>query len=310
MAIIKEHGKFHLGIYPLNALIMLALHFVLDQKYFIDYIKIVEPYIPFLKNLTFALAVIFIILSIRNGLNALISKIDQSKGEIYNLHRVTRLIALALIVYVSVTFLFQEPYRGLAGLGIVSLILGFALQAPITSFIAWLYIIFRRPYKVGDRIQINEYRGVVTEISYLDTILEEFSGDYLVNDRKSGRMIYFPNSRILADRVINYNGPIEPFIWNETAIQIAFTSEIEFVEKCLKEACIKDFKEQYPSRSLSGNEPDVYFRVNKFSWMEAVISYPVEPTDTTGRRNRILRYALPMLNTEPDKVSFPEGTRR
>ncbi len=310
MAFIKEHSKLHLGIYPLNALIMISLHFLLGLDSISDYLGFIEVYIPFLKNLTFALSIIFIILAIRNLLNALISKIDQNEGEIYNLNRIIRLIALALVAYVSITFLFQEPYKGLAGLGIVSLILGFALQAPITSFIAWLYIIFRTPYKVGDRIQINENCGVVIEISYLDTILEEFSGDYLGNDRKSGRMIYFPNSRILIDKVINYSGPIAPFIWNETPIQIAFDSDIEFVEECLKEASVRDFKEKYPTRSLVGNEPDVYFRVNDYSWMEAVVSYPVEPNDTTGRRNRILRYALPLLNAQPDKVKYPIGRRR
>ncbi len=57
-------------------------------------------------------------------------------------------------------------------------------------------------------------------------------------------------------------------------------------------------------------QPKVYFRVNKFAWMEAVVSYPVEPLDLTGRRNRILKSALPMLNAAPDKVKFPEGTLR
>src|SRR5699024_1366162 len=110
----------------------------------------------------------------------------------------------------------------LTGLGLVSLVLGFALQAPITSFIAWLYIIFRKPYKVGNRIQINEHRGDVIEISYLDTIIQECSGDYLGNDRQSGRIIHFPNSMILTDKVTNYSGQHKPFIWNETAVQIAY----------------------------------------------------------------------------------------
>jgi len=44
--------------------------------------------------------------------------------------------------------------------------------------------------------------------------------------------------------------------------------------------------------------------------MEAVVTYPVEPKDTSERRNRILRYALPLLNESPDKVKFPEGTQR
>lgn len=57
-------------------------------------------------------------------------------------------------------------------------------------------------------------------------------------------------------------------------------------------------------------EPTVYFRINRFAWMEAVVTYPVEPKDTSERRNRILRYALPLLNESPDKVKFPEGTQR
>ena len=35
-------------------------------------------------------------------------------------------------------------------------ILGFALQAPISSFIGWIYILARAPYRVGDRIQVLE----------------------------------------------------------------------------------------------------------------------------------------------------------
>lgn len=48
-------------------------------------------------------------------------------------------------------------------MGILSLILGFALQTPITSFIAWIYILVRTPYRVGDRIKIGEATGYVVE---------------------------------------------------------------------------------------------------------------------------------------------------
>src|SRR5690606_25122927 len=121
-------------------------------------------------------------------------------------------------------------------LGLISLVLSFSLQAPITSFIGWLYIVFRRPYMVGNRIQINSHRGDVIEISYLDTVILECSGDYLGNDKRSGRVIRFPNSLILREEIINYSGPQVPFIWNETAIQIAYTSDLKFVENCLVEA--------------------------------------------------------------------------
>ena len=85
------------------------------------------------------------------------------------------------------------------------------------------------------------------------------------------------------------------------------------MEECLLAASARDFKDRYPQ--LADQEkvewkPAVYFRINSYAWMEAVVSYPVEPKDTASRRNRILRYALPLLNNEPDKVKFPEGTLR
>lgn len=302
----KSINKTWTVIYSLGIVIFMGSYYFLD----LGLLPSLNKLTPFIENLSFTLSIIFIILLLRTILEGLIYKGNREQGEEYNLKRVTRLVAIILIIYVVITFMFQQPYQGLAGLGIISLIIGFALQAPISSFIAWLYIVVRKPYKVGDRIEINEHKGDVIEVRYLDTILEEFSGNYLVNDRLSGRIIHFPNSMVLKDKVINYSGQFKPFIWNETVVQISYTSDLDFVESCLIDATTLDFKEKYPNKSTEGIEPAVYFRNNKYAWMEAVVSYPVEPFDTTGRRNRILRYALPLLNAEPDKVRFPEGTRR
>ena len=67
-------------------------------------------------------------------------------------------------------------------LALISLILGFALQTPITSFIGWIYIMVRAPYRVGDRIKIGEASGDVIDVSYFDTMLWEFGGHYLSTD--------------------------------------------------------------------------------------------------------------------------------
>lgn len=305
----EKNRKYWIGVYALCAIALLILHYALDLKFFSP----ITQFVPFLKTFSFTLAILALILLIRTVLEKLIDRLDRKRGDRYNLKRVTRLIANIFIIFFILSSLFQNPYKSLAGLGLASLVLGFALQAPITSFIAWLYIIFRRPYQVGDRIQISKHKGDVIEISYLDTIIQECSGDYLGNDRRSGRLIHFPNSKILTDRIINYSGPQKPFIWNETAVQVAYTSDLQFVEKCLTTVASKDFKKKYPKRSQQEVEhwkPATYFRVNKYAWLEAVISYPVEPYDTTGRRNRILREVLPLLNAEPDKVQFPEGVRR
>src|SRR5690606_36599322 len=141
-----------------------------------------------------------------------------SEGDKHNLTSIVRLTVTVLTLIVIAAFLFQNLYAIAVSFGLISLVLGFALQAPNASFIGWLYIIFRKPYKIGDRIQLENVRGDVVEANYFDTAILDCSGDYLQNDRRSGRVIYFPNSIVLKSEVINYAGPIVPFIWNETAL--------------------------------------------------------------------------------------------
>ncbi len=305
----NQNGKHWITIYALMAVLLIAIHYLLDLKFFDSW----EDYIPYLKKFSLSLFLISVIFMISKIIARVVNAQTRSEGDRYNLLRITRFLSIVFSLIVVVSFLFKNLYAAALSLGLFSLIVGFALQAPITSFIAWVYLIFRRSYLVGDRIQIKGLRGDVVQISYLDTSILECHGDYLGNDRLSGRVIHFPNSLILREEVINYSGPQIPFIWDETALQVLYTSDLAFVEKCLLEAARNDFKEQYPQRrgkSAEQWEPEVYFRVNIRAWMEAVISYPVEPHDTTGRRNRILRYTLPMLNAAPDKVQFPDTPKR
>lgn len=292
--------------YAIAALTFLFIHHISSLSIFDPW----SIYRPFAKKLSLSMAFISIVLLIGKTLEKIIESKTETHGDRYNLLQVNNLLTLVFILIVVISFLFQNLYAIAASLGLMSLVLSFALQAPISSFIAWLYIIFRKPYQVGDRIQIDGHKGDVIEINYLDTIIEEFGGSYLSNDRHTGRVIHFPNSMVLRAHVINYSGSFVPFIWNETIIQIAYTSDLEFVEKCLRTAVETDFANQYPKMDARQNQADIFFRSNSYAWMEAVVSYPVDPFDTTGRRKRILKLALPMLNAEPSKVQFPAGVNR
>ncbi len=299
----KTHGvRGHIVL----AVLFLAIYYLVNLPILSPW----ESYRPFAQKFSMSAFLIVIIFLIGKIIEKIIESRTETEGVRYNLLRITRLITIIFVLIVGISFLFQNLYTAAVSFGIISLILGFALQAPITSFIAWLYIVFRRPYHVGDRIQVDGHIGDVIEISYLDTKIEECNGAYLGNDRKSGRIILFPNSLILKTQITNYSGPFNPFIWNETALQVGFTSDLAFVEQCLLDAALEDFTKRYPDLDLTDHMPAVYFRNNDFAWMEAVVSYTVEPEDTTGRRNRILQSALPKLNANPDKVKFPEGSLR
>ncbi len=305
----KTNDKRWIVIYGILSVMLIVIHSIIELEIFNSW----SEYIPMIKKLSLSLFLITCIFLISKIISSVINNQKHLEGDRYNLLRIVRFLTIVFSLVIGASFLFQNLYAAAVSFGLISLVVGFALQAPITSFIAWVYLVFRRSYLVGDRIQIKGFRGDVVEISYLDTSILECSGDYLGNDRMSGRIVRFPNSLILKEEVINYSGPETPFIWNETQIQIAYTSDLQFVEECLLAAAIRDFKEFYPTFATKKNElwePAVYFRINTYAWMEAVVSYPVEPEDTTGRRNRILRYALPLLNASPDKVKFPEGALR
>lgn len=287
-------------------LLLLAMRYVSNLRVF-------EPWAswrPFVQKFTTTTALILVVLILGNLAQRWIARNEFNVGHRYNLLRVTRLVTSIFVAILMLSFLFQNLYAAAASFGLISLVLGFALQSPISSFIAWLYIIFRKPYQVGDRIQLKTMRGDVVEIHYLDTILQECRGDYLSHDHPSGRLIHFPNSIVLNSEIINYSGGLLPFIWNEAVIQVAYSSDMAFLEKTLLDAAREDFAERYPEYAAHANsswEPRMYFRANKSNraWMEAVISYPVKPVDTTERRNQILRKVMPRLNSNPDLVQYP-----
>ncbi len=152
----------------------------------------------------------------------------------YNLVKLVHLIALACVGLVIISFLFQNWYTAAVSLGLISLLVGFALQTPISSFIGWINLLIRAPYHVGDRIQVDTFKGDVVEISYFDTTLWEFGGDYLTSDIHSGRLIRFPNSLILQAPVYNYSWRKFPYIWNEIPFHVGYNSDLHYVTTTIK----------------------------------------------------------------------------
>jgi small-conductance mechanosensitive channel len=243
----------------------------------------------------------------------------------YNLHRVADLLAALVAAFVAVTVVFRNWYGAAVSLGLLSLILGFALQTPITSLLAWVYILVRRPYRVGDRIRIGDASGDVIDVSYLDTTLWEFGGEYLSTDHPSGRLIKFPNGHVLTSTVYNYSWPLFPYIWNEIKLHVAYDSDLEWVAQVMKEAAQEILGEQMMSRVRTYREllaktpvdhlevrehPAVFFRVSDNTWLEAIVRYLVEPKEGGRVKTRLLQELLTRLNAEPERVQFPKGNLR
>lgn len=243
----------------------------------------------------------------------------------YNLKRVSRLVIWLVVGFLVLTIFFQNWYTAVVSFGLISLILGFALQTPITSFIGWVYILVREPYRVGDRIKIGAATGDVIDVNYLDTTLWEFGGDYLSTEHPSGRIIKFPNSTVLSSPVYNYTWPLFPYIWNEIKFQVAYNSDLEFIAATMKEVAEQEVGEEMmkqvtifreilahtPVNQLEVQErPVVLFRVSENTWLEAIVRYLVHPKEAGRVKSRLILELLERLNAEPERVRFPKDSNR
>jgi small-conductance mechanosensitive channel len=243
----------------------------------------------------------------------------------FNLRRILRLLVAIVLIFIVISVLFVNWYAAAVSLGLISLILGFALQTPISSFIGWIYILVRAPYRVGDRIQIGEARGDVIDVSYLDTTLWEIGGRHLSTDHPSGRLIKFPNTSVFDTPVFNYSWPLFPYVWNEVRFHIAYESDLEFVattmqkiaEQELGESMMekvkiyRDLLARTPIDHVEVRErPAVLFRVSENTWLEAIVQYLVHPKEAGRVKTRLTRKLLAALNSAPDRVLFPKSNLR
>jgi small-conductance mechanosensitive channel len=61
----------------------------------------------------------------------------------------------------------------------------------------WAYIVIRRPYVIGDRIQFGAITGDVIDIRLMETNIMEVTNTE--GGLTTGRVIYFPNSKIFTE---------------------------------------------------------------------------------------------------------------
>lgn len=319
--VVKTKHKFFLGSYLLLLFFLAVLYYFLRFNPF----DFAEKYIPFIQRLTLGAMAITLVFAVAKIIEVYtIERLEDSVAQ-YNLKRILRLVTWLVLAFIALSILFANWYTAIVSLGLISLILGFALQTPITSFVAWIYILVREPYRIGDRIRVGEATGDVIDVGYLDTTLWEFGGEFLSTDHPSGRVIKFPNSNILSTAVYNYSWPLFPYIWNEIKFHIAYDSDLEFVSQVMREVAeqelgeamierIRTYREllsETPVNELEVREhPAVFFRVSENTWLEVILRYLVEPRNAGRIKNKLIKELLERLNAAPDKVMFPKSNLR
>jgi len=283
------------------------------------------PYLAPTRRVVVGAMAAALVLALSRAVEAFLIEPNCNRVTQFNLKHILKLATWVVLALIAISVLFANWYAAAASLGLISLVLGFALQTPITSLIGWVYILVREPYRVGDRIRIGDAVGDVIDVDYLDTTLWEVGGQHLSGFHPSGRVIKFPNANVLNQPVYNYSWPLFPYIWNEIRFQIGYDSDLAFVEQTMRTTAeaeigeammerVRVFREllsRTPVDQVEVSErPSVSFRVADNTWLEAVLRYIVEPKQSGAVRSRLLRAMLERLNEQPGRVRFPKGDAR
>ena len=87
------------------------------------------------------------------------------------------IVALGILLVLDRLGWSQAALSFLAGLGIVGIAIGFALQDIVKQFAAGVLLLMLRPFRIGDQVKIGVFEGQVIQIQLRATVLKTVNGD-------------------------------------------------------------------------------------------------------------------------------------
>jgi small-conductance mechanosensitive channel len=130
---------------------------------------------------------------------------------------------LTIVALVLVGRVWIRAFDSLATfLGLASAGLAVAMHDSIANISGWVFILWRQPFRAGDRIQIGTITGDVIDLRLFQFSVIEV-GNWVDADQSTGRIVHIPNSTILREPVSNYETGFQ-YIWHEIPVLITFES--------------------------------------------------------------------------------------
>ncbi len=146
--------------------------------------------------------------------------------------------SLFILAFIIIVALWLQEFRSVATfLGLLTAGLAVALKDPIVNLFAWIFILVRKPFTVGDRIQIGNHAGDIIDIRVFQLTLNEI-GNWVDADQSTGRIIHIPNGKVFTETQANYTQGFS-HLWNEIKVLVTFESDWEKAKKILEDVISK-----------------------------------------------------------------------
>ena len=104
-------------------------------------------------------------------------KRNRTRTLIALARNILRYAVILVAICVFLTIFNVDIVTILAGLGILALIIGFGAESLIADIVTGMFILIDNQYNIGDIIEINGFRGIVTDISVRTTTLTDVGGN-------------------------------------------------------------------------------------------------------------------------------------
>lgn len=138
----------------------------------------------------------------------------------------------ALIVIILLAMLWVQEFKNFSTfIGLFSAALAISLKDIISNIAGWFFITWRKPLKVGDRIEIGNIAGDVVDTRLFHFTVMEI-GNWVEHDQSTGRVIHVPNFKIITEPLANYGQGFQ-YIWNEISVLLTFESDWKKAKKIL-----------------------------------------------------------------------------
>lgn len=194
-----------------------------------------------------------------------------------------------IVIFISVLPLIGlDPSGFLLAGGVAGIVLGFASQNIVGNLVSGCFLMFERPIKIGDQVEINGTAGYVTDIRIISTLIRTYDG----------LLVRIPNQQVFTTNITNIVGhPVRRF---EYTIRIRYSDDANAAIWL-----IKDLIDKEPFALLSP-PPSVFVSDLAESSVEIAVRIWAPVSDWFGLKTRLLWNIKATLEENGIEIPYPQ----
>ncbi|MCK4880369.1 MAG: mechanosensitive ion channel family protein [Bacteroidales bacterium] len=183
-------------------------------------------------KILYSLVILVVLGTIRFAILKIVWRLTEDPKSRYTWKRsVSFIIGFLTVILIGSVWIRAIGQFG-AFLGLLTAGLAIALKDLLTNIAGWIFILTRKPFNLGDRVQIGEHAGDVIDIRLFQFTLLEI-GNWVHADQSTGRIIHVPNGIVFSKAQSNYSTGFK-YIWNEITVLVTFESNWQLAKKILQ----------------------------------------------------------------------------